>query len=155
LFVGDGIGNEMKILNRQRQIFGEGAVVIHDAEDGAAGAVSFEASAAECADRSIVVCGTGDIDVAGDAFAEAFGFFFCGDAIDVGDFADKFVPGNSAKGVIAAQNLDVGVTDACQENADERPAGAELRERLVSCDEFFIFNCEGEHGMFLRQCLVH
>jgi hypothetical protein len=26
--------------------------------------------------------------------------------------------------------------------------GAKLRERFVSRDEFFIFNREGEHGMF-------
>jgi hypothetical protein len=148
LFVGDGIRNEMEIFERQRQIFGERTVVIHDAKDGAARTMSFEATAAKCADRPIVVRGTGNVDFAGNAFAEPFRFFFCGKAINGGDFADEFVAGNSAKGVIAAKDLHVGVADAGEENAHERPAGTELRERLVSSDEFFISNREGQHGMF-------
>ena len=113
---------QMKIFERQRQIFGEGPVVIHDAEDGAARAMSFKAAAAEGADRPIVVGGTGNVDFAGDAFAEPFRFFFCGNAIDDGDFTDKFVAGDSAKGVIAAKNFYVGVADAGEENAYECPA---------------------------------
>ena len=66
----------------------------------------------------MIVCGTGNVDFTSDAFAKPFGFFFCGNAIDVGDFANKFVAGDAAKGMIAAQNLNVGVADAGQENAD-------------------------------------
>src|ERR1700736_245376 len=119
--------------------------MIHDAEDGAARAVSFEAAAAECADGAIVVCGTGHVYVAGDAFAEPFDFFFCGNAVDGCDFADKFVAGNPAKGVIATKNLNVGGADAGKQNANERPARAESRQRLFLSDEFLIFNREGEH----------
>jgi hypothetical protein len=42
--------------------------------------------------------------------------------------------GNSAKGVIAAKNLHVGVADAGKEDAYEGPAGTELRQRLISSD---------------------
>ena len=81
LLIGDGGGNEVEIFERQRQIFGEGAVVIHDANDGAACAMRFEAAAAEGAFRAKVVCGAGDVDFAGDALAEPFGFLFGGSAV--------------------------------------------------------------------------
>jgi hypothetical protein len=52
---------------------------------------------------------------------------------------------DTAKGVITAQNLHIGVTYAGKENANEGPARAELRKRLFLRDEFLIFNRESEH----------
>ena len=134
VLIGDGTGDEMKIFERQSEIFGKRAVVIHDAEDGAERAMSFEAATAEGADGAIVVRGAGNVDFAGDAFAEPFDFFFCGDTVNGGDFADKFVAGDSAKGVIAAKNLNVGVADAGETNAHERPVWAEVWQRFVTGD---------------------
>src|SRR5450631_2788659 len=124
----------MKILERQRQIFRKGSVVIHDAEDGAAHTMGFEAATAEGANRPVVICGTGNVDFSADAFAEPFRFFCRGNAIDVGDFADKFVAGNSTKGVIAAKNFHVSVADTSKEYADECPARTEFWDRCVSRD---------------------
>ena len=108
--------------------------MIHDAEDGAACAMSCEAAEAESAGRPVVVRGTGNVDFAGNTFAEPFRFFLCGNTIDGGDFADKFVAGNSAKGVIAAKDFHVGIADAGEENAGERPARPEFWECFVSSD---------------------
>ena len=50
LFVGNGTGSFVQIFNREREVFGESAVVIDDAEDGAARAVRFQSAETEFAD---------------------------------------------------------------------------------------------------------
>src|SRR6266478_8625614 len=51
LLICDVIWNEMQIFQRQSEIFGEGAVVRDDAENGAARAMRFQAAAAKIAHR--------------------------------------------------------------------------------------------------------
>src|SRR5271167_4327454 len=58
--------NEVQVFEWQRQKFGEGAVVYDDAEDRAAGAMRFQAAAAEVADRLVAVSRAGHVDFPGD-----------------------------------------------------------------------------------------
>src|SRR2546425_13226484 len=60
--------------------------------------------------------------------------------------ANKFMPRNAAKVVIAVQQLHVGIADAHEPHADECPARAQFRHRPRCCFQFSIFNVEGEHG---------
>src|SRR5271154_1450951 len=52
LLVGDRIGDAVKIFERERQVLGEGSVVVDDAEDGALGTVGVKTTPAELTDRT-------------------------------------------------------------------------------------------------------
>ena len=140
LFVGDGIGDFVKILRGKREIFGEGAVMIDDAEDGAASAVRFQAAQTEFADRFVAVGGTGDVDVAGDAAADPAGLLLleCRGGVtavaDFGHFADELVARDAAEVVVAAQDFNVGVADASEANFDQGPVGKEFWEGFFDGD---------------------
>jgi hypothetical protein len=55
-------------------------------------------------------------------------------ACDADDFAHKFVAERAVKIVIAAQNFDVGVADARETNAHERPAWPQSWQRFLNND---------------------
>ncbi len=46
------------------------------------------------------------------------------------DFAEKFVAGRASEMMAAAKNLDIGVADAREAHAHQRPAG--VRQRLLN-----------------------
>ena len=52
---------------------------------------------------------------------------------------------SAPKRVVAAKNFDIRVADASQADAHERPAFAQLRERLADGGECAIADDEGEH----------
>ena len=56
---------------------------------------------------------------------------FGGDARYFHDFADKLMPRRATELVIAAQDLHVGIADSREANANQRPAGAQPRQRLL------------------------
>src|SRR3984957_6895841 len=151
LFVGDGIRGFVQIFDRESEVFGEGAVVIDDTEDGAAKAVRFQSAKAELADGVVAVGGAGDVDFAGDAAADPAGSFVLDyrrrvSAIaDRDDFAYEFVTGNAAEVVVAAEDLDVGVADAGEADLYEGPVGTEFGEGFFDGDQLAVGYLEGFH----------
>jgi hypothetical protein len=129
LFVTDGIGNAVKILEGQGQVFRESAIVMDDAEHGAAGTVGLEAAAAELANGPESVGSARNVDFSGDATADPFGSPAGGHVANFGDLADEFMPGNAAKSVVAAQNFDIRVANSRQAYADECPSGPKPGQR--------------------------
>src|ERR1700733_9990741 len=103
LFVGNGVRDEVQIFYRKREVFGESAVVIHDAENGAARAVSFQSAKTEFAERFVSVGGARDVDFAGDTLTGPARLFaldrrrWFTTIADGDDVADEFVPGNAAE----------------------------------------------------------
>src|SRR5579863_1714101 len=118
LFVGDGIRYFVEIFCWKREVFGEGAVVIDDSEDGATRAVRFQSAEAEFAERFVAIGGAGDVDVAGDAATDPPGLLLldCRSDVtavaDLDDLTDEFMAGDAAEVVVAVEDLDVGVADA-------------------------------------------
>jgi hypothetical protein len=151
LFVGNGIGSLVEIFDRERKVFGEGAIVVDDAEDGAAGAVRFQSAETEFADGVVAKGGTGDVDFAGDAAADPAGSRLLDGGrgvsaiADGDDFADEFVAGDAVEVVVAAENFDIGVADAGQADFDQGPVGAEFGEGLFNRREFAVLDLEGFH----------
>ena len=129
LLVCDRIGDAVKIFERQRQVLGEGTVVVDDAEDGAPGTVGFEPTPAEFADRTITVGGARDVDFAGDAVADPAGSLGFREAQDLGHFADEFVARSATKRVVAAQDFHIGVADSGKTDAHSRPAAPQPWKR--------------------------
>src|SRR5580700_10755730 len=105
LLVADGVRDAVKIFERQRQVFGKGAVVVDDTQDGAPGAMGLEAAAAKLAYGPVTIGGAGDVDFAGDAAADPTRAFAGGGASDLGHFADELVAGSAVKIVVAAEDL--------------------------------------------------
>jgi hypothetical protein len=67
-------------------------------------------------------------------------------------FADEFVAGRSAEIVVAAEDFDVGVADACEADPHESPAAAEGWQWFADSGEGVIFYNEGEHvGLLLTK----
>ena len=151
LFVRDGIRSLVQISHWEREVFGEGAVVIDDAEDGAPGAVCFQSAEAEFAERFVAVGGAGDVDVAGDAAADPAGLLLLDGRSWLAaiayrdDFADEFVAGDAAEVVVAAEDFDVGVADAGEADFDEGPVGEEGGRRFFDRDELTVLDLEGFH----------
>ena len=139
----------MKIFERQRETFCKSAVVRDDAENFAPRAVRFQAAAAKTAQRAETECRAADIDFAHDAPADPARAFERG-AAHVFYFTDKFVAGGSPKVVITAQNLDVGIADACQAHLNQGPPGPEPWKRLVRANKASVADGEGKH----MQCEV-
>jgi hypothetical protein len=86
--------------------------MLDDADHGAACAVSLQSSATESANRSKPIGSAGDVDLSGDAAAYPLGSFRRRDASDFGDFTHELMARYAAKTMIAAKNLNVGVTNA-------------------------------------------
>ena len=61
------------------------------------------------------------------------------------DFAYEFVSQRSVEVVIAAQDLDVGITDSREAHAHQRPTGSQPRNRFGCCGENAFACDEGEH----------
>jgi len=111
LFVGNAVGDAAQVGDRGKEIFGEGAVPVEDAENPAAGTVAGVAA---------VEGGPGldsPIDVATDPRANEFRrvrrFFHP---------ACEFVPGNPGKAHVALEKLQIRVADAGGENLHKRLA---------------------------------
>src|SRR5580700_2823571 len=67
-------------------------------------------------------------------------------------FADEFVAGRSAEMLVAAEEFDVGVADACEADPHERPAAAECWQWFADGGEGVVFCDEGEHvGLLLTK----
>ncbi len=125
--------NEVKIVQGQGEVLGECSIMRNDAKNCAASAMRFQAAAAKGADGLVAIRRAGNIDFAGNAFAEpAFPCFSRGTA-DFHDFAHKFVPRSTLELVISTQNFNVGIADACDIHANQRPAGTQPRKRLLRC----------------------
>ena len=62
------------------------------------------------------------------------------------DFADKFVTGRSGKVVITAQDFQIGVADAGEAHADERPAWPQRWQQLLRRYQSSLANRKGKHS---------
>src|SRR5208283_1862184 len=90
-----------------------------------------------------------DIDLARYALTEPTLSCFRGHPRNVHDFTNKFMANDAAELVITAQNLNVGIANAREAHADQRPAGFQFWQRLAICDEPFILDREAEHARLL------
>ncbi len=141
----------MQVFDREREVFGESAVVIHDAEDGAARAVRFQSAETEFAERFMSVGGAGDVDFAGDALTGPAGLFaldrrgWFTTIADGDDVADEFVAGDAAEVVVAAEDFDVRVADAGEADFDQGPVGGQFGKRLFDWDKLTVGDLEGFH----------
>ena len=150
------VRNEVEIRDRQSQIFGKRAVMVHDSENLTTGAVSRETTFAIGADGAKAQGSAGDIDFTHDAFAQPSFLFVRANTCNVLHFSDKFMPRSAAKIVVAAQDFDVGVADAGKTNADKRPAAPQIGNGLAGSEELVVADDEGEQGNllfgFFRKC---
>jgi hypothetical protein len=149
LFVGDVGRNWVEIFERESEIFGEGAIVSDDAEDGAPVAVRLQAAAAEIADEFEAIGGTRNVDFPGDTFADPAFPGCAGDSGDLQNLSDEFMAGDAKKMMVAAKDFDVSVADARQVNANERPAVAQSGQRPTNFAQFSFLNDESEHAGLL------
>src|SRR6266849_1307620 len=60
--------------------------------------------------------------------------------------ANKFMPRNTPKVVIAVQQLHVGIADTRKPHAYARPSWPQFRHWPGCCFQFSIFHPEGKHG---------
>jgi hypothetical protein len=97
LLVTDAGRHQVKIFERQREKFGESAVVTQDAEYFASSAVCFQPAAAEFARAAAPERATSDIDFTHDAAAEPFVSCAGGYAANIDYLADELVARSSAK----------------------------------------------------------
>ena len=97
LLVTDAGRHQVKIFERQREKFGECAVVTQDAEYFASSAVCFQAAAAEFARAAAPERATSDIDFTHDAAAEPFVSCAGGYAANIHYLADELMARRSAK----------------------------------------------------------
>jgi hypothetical protein len=151
LFVRHVRGNYVEIFEREREIFREGSIMGHDAQHGAAGAVSFQSATTKFANWPEVVRRAGNIDFAGDAFACPALSLGGGSTCDLDDFSYKFVAGHSVKLMVATQDFNVCVTDSAETNANQGPARPQFRQGAVNFAQSSIFDDEAEHkDLFFR-----
>jgi hypothetical protein len=147
LLIADRVGNHVQILQWQRQIFREGAVMRDDAQHGSARTVRLEPAPAKSAQRSIPVSRTRHIDLAHDTSAKPAITFPRRNAANLHNFADKFVPGSAAKSVIPAKNLNVGIANPRQPHPHECPPFPQFRQRFIFHDQSVLLDYEGAHLM--------
>src|SRR6516225_9797457 len=110
--VGDRIGNQMQVFQRQRQVFREGAIVSDDAQHFSSLAMASQSAPTKLADRGKSKRAAGDVNFSGDPFAHPTFLDDRGNASYFFNFTQKFMPRGSVKIVVAAQNLDVGIAYA-------------------------------------------
>jgi hypothetical protein len=150
------VRKQVKIFDRQSQIFGKRAVMVHDSENLTTGAVSRETTFAIDADGAKAQGVAGDIDFTHDAFAQPAPLFVRANARNVLHFSDKFMSRNATKIVVAAQDFDVGVADAGKTNADKRPAAPQIGNGFAGSEKLVVADDEGEQGIllfgFFRKC---
>ena len=106
-FVREGGRDGEEVRFGEGEIFGEGARVLDDAEDGAGGAVAAEALRAS---RAVAA---GKVDFADDAAADP------GGGVGLLDDADELVAGATGEAVVAAEEFEIGVADAGEDDADQ------------------------------------
>src|SRR5208282_1025983 len=137
---------DVEIFQRQGEIFRKRAVVRNDAQHRAPGTMRLQAAPAERAQRLVAIGGAGHIDFACHALAHPALSCFGGDARNLHDFADKFMPRRAAKLVIAAQDFHVGIADSREPHADESPTRAQPRQRLLHREETIFGDLKREYG---------
>ena len=129
----DGVRYQMQVLDREREILGEGAVPAHDAEHGAALAVRAPAGRTRGAGT------THRVDLPDDAAADER-------RRPPLDDADELVARNAGEGVVAARQLDVRVADPGADHPNERLARGRLRDRNVVPEaQATVLEPESEH----------
>lgn len=128
--IGNGIRNEVQVLQRQGQKLSECAIVRNDAENGPSRAMRFQTTLAKVANRTIAIRGAADVNFAADPVPQPLLFLFRGDAMQVGYFADELMAGNAVKRLVATKDLEIGVANTGQTNANQRPAAPQPRQRF-------------------------
>ena len=137
----------MQILQRKREVFGKRAIVIHDAQYAAPGAVTNQALPAKFAERTKTQGAAPDIDFAADSFSQP-AFPVSRGRIDFDHLPDKFVPRSAAERVIPAEDFDVGIADAGEPDANQCPIGPRRRRRLAAARKFAIADGEGQQETY-------
>src|SRR5947207_9142956 len=120
--VADRIGNYVQTFKRQGQIFGECAIMRHDAENLAPLAMPRKAAFAKPANRLKSQRAARNVNFSSDALADPAFLHRGGNLGCVLNFADKFMSRRSAKIMIAAQNFNIGVADTRHSQAYQSPA---------------------------------
>jgi hypothetical protein len=121
----------VKILERERQIIRERAVVVNDAEDFPAGAMAREFSLAESANGIETECTAGDVDLAYDALSNPV-LPLDRRTGDIRHFTDKFMTWCATERVIPPEYFEVGIANAGETDTNESPAGPKFWNRLTS-----------------------
>jgi hypothetical protein len=135
----------MQILQWQRQVLRESAVMHDNTEHSPSRAMCLEPSPAKRAQRTITVGRARHIDLAHHASREPPSPLPRGHTTNLHNFADKFVSWRPAKIVIATQNLHVGIANPCQPYAHQRPSIPQSRHGPLFHYEFVGVDYEGEH----------
>ena len=103
----DVFGNAMEIDLGEGEVFGEGAGVFDDAEDGAVGAMAAEGAAADTARAA------SKIDFPDDGLASPFG------VVAFDDFSHEFMAWGAGKAVVAALEMQIRAADSSMAHADQ------------------------------------
>jgi hypothetical protein len=107
LIISDTIRYGVKILHRQRQVFGVSPRVADDAEHRAMRAMGLQSTPAEAADGPAPERHAGNIDFAANAPPHPFFLFRSRHAAHLFNRAHKFMPRNTVEVVVTVQQLHI------------------------------------------------
>jgi hypothetical protein len=93
--------------------------------------VRLQSTLAKIASGAITISGTGNVNFAADSVAKPLALLRRRNAVHLGHFPDEFMAGSTAKALITAQNLDVGVANSGKPNADECPPAPQPGQRFL------------------------
>jgi hypothetical protein len=93
--------------------------------------VRLQATFAKIASGAVTVSRTGNVDFAADSVAQPFVLLRRGNAVHFSYFTDEFMAGNTAKALITAKNLDVGVANSGKPNANQCPTAPQPGQRFL------------------------
>lgn len=130
-FVREGRGDGEEVRFGEREILGEGAGVLDDAEDGTGGAVAFEAFLAGGAGVA------GEVDFADDTLADP------GGGVRFFDDADELMAGATGEAVVSAEEFEIGVADAGEGEADAGVAAGSAGLRDLMDLDALVFEMDG------------
>jgi hypothetical protein len=146
--IGDARGHAVQIHDRQRQKFGEGAIMAQDSKHASPLAMRRNSTAAISAHLLLPMmtkpqASAGKIDFANDAPPYPVLVTCAGDPHNV---AHEFMAERAVKIVIAAQDFDIGIADSRQANPDQCPPGPQSRPRLLHQRKMIPACDGGEHS---------
>ena len=132
----------MQVYERQREVFGERAIVADDSQDAPPCAVRWDSAAATSARIAEAQADARQINFANDPTSDPASILRARDADDI---AHKFVAERAVKIVIAAQDFDVGIADSSEANAHEGPARPQSRQWFLFDDNAISARSCGKH----------
>ena len=133
LLAGDAPRYAMQVFERKREELAERSGMFDDSKDGPLRAMTAETAAAP------VAFAARQIDLADHALVNPFR------QVCIHYFADEFVTGSPAESVVAALQLEIGVTDSAVDQANGRKSFRASRRRLGAHRYHTILQTDREH----------